>query len=353
MLIPTITIPPDPRLLGEVGDLNLYQEIRFIDLFSGTGGFRLAIETVCAERKLKSKCVLSSDIDLDAQKIYAANFGEIPQGDITKVNENDIPDHEILLAGFPCQPFSICGELKGFEDTRGTLFFDIARILKHKQPPAFVLENVKQLKGHQGGKTLQLIIKTLNDLGYYTDYKILNALDFGLPQKRERIFIVGFKDKNTFTWPNKVTKMKALSEVLESSVAEFYYASEKIRQNRLQKRAGKIQYNEPTIWHENKAGNISAYPYSCALRAGASYNYLLVNGERRLTEREMLRLQGFPDNYQIVGSYQAMRKLTGNAIAVPCVVAVIRSVLDTLLDSQPRFLSKDFYNIEEIKAVLA
>jgi DNA (cytosine-5)-methyltransferase 1 len=147
--------------------------------------------------------------------------------------------------------------------------------------------------------------------------------------------------------------MKPLSEILEDSVPKFYYASEKIRQSRLEKRAGKIQYHEPTIWHENKAGNISAYPYSCALRAGASYNYLLVNGERRLTEREMLRLQGFPDNYQIVGSYQAMRKLTGNAIAVPCVVAVVSSVLDTLLNIPPQFLSKDFYNLDETKTVLA
>jgi DNA (cytosine-5)-methyltransferase 1 len=349
--------PPDPQLLREVGDLNPNdQEIRFIDLFSGTGGFRLAIETACKERDLKAKCVFSSDIDLDAQKIYAANFGETPQGDITKIDENDIPEHDILLAGFPCQPFSICGELKGFEDTRGTLFFEIARILKQKQPAAFVLENVKQLKGHEGGKTLQFIIKTLNNLGYYTDYKILNALDFGLPQKRERIFIVGFKDKDKdkdlFTWPNQIEKMKPLSEILEKSVPKFYYASEKIRQNRLEKRAGKIKYKEPTIWHENKAGNISAYPYSCALRAGASYNYLLVDGKRRLTEREMLRLQGFPDNYKIVGSYQAMRKLTGNAIAVPCVMAVIRSVLDRLLDSQTKFLSKDFYDTEEINLAL-
>ncbi len=312
------------------------QNIKFIDLFCGMGGFRLATEIVCQENNLQSKCVFSSDIDIDAQKIYQVNFGEDPQGDITQVDANDIPDHDILLAGFPCQPFSICGELKGFEDTRGTLFFDIARILEQKKPQAFVLENVKQLKGHQAGKTLEIIVKTLNKLGYYTDYQVLNALDFGLPQKRERIFIVGFRNDSQFTWTRGNVTITPLSEILEDAVPESYLASEKIRHNRLQKRTNKKQHNELTIWHENKSGNISTYPYSCALRAGASYNYLLVNGERRLTEREMLRLQGFPDSYQIVGSYQAMRKLTGNSVAIPCVVAVMRSVLDTLLNIKPK-----------------
>ena len=138
--------------------------IKFIDLFSGTGGFRLAIERICHNYKIPCQCVFSSDIDINAQKIYLENFGETPIGDITKIDENDIPDHDILLGGFPCQPFSICGELKGFEDTRGTLFFDIARIIKNKQPSAFILENVKQLKGHQQGQTLQIIINTLKDL---------------------------------------------------------------------------------------------------------------------------------------------------------------------------------------------
>ncbi|MFO5527785.1 MAG: DNA (cytosine-5-)-methyltransferase [Cuspidothrix sp.] len=307
--------------------------LKFIDLFSGTGGFRLAIENITHQYKILSECVFSSDIDIDAQKIYTANFGETPTGDITKIDENDIPDHDILLGGFPCQPFSICGELKGFEDTRGTLFFDIARIIKNKQPTAFILENVKQLKGHQQGKTLKIILQTLKELGYYPDYQILNALNFGLPQKRERIFIVGFKNQNhyhNFHWPLAKMPMQPLSAILENSVSDFYYASEKIRENRLQKVISHQKYDQPTIWHENKSGNISIHPYSCALRAGASYNYLLVNGERRLTEREMLRLQGFPESYQIVGSYQTMRKLTGNAIAVPCVSAVIDGIIKAI-----------------------
>lgn len=305
------------------------KSLKFIDLFCGIGGFRIAAEMACSERNIKPICVFSSDIDPDAQRTYEANFGEKPAGDITKIDAIDIPDHDILFGGFPCQPFSICGDMNGFDDIRGTLFFDIARILEAKRPNAFVLENVKQLKGHNQGRTLKRIMETLENLGYYTDYHVLNALEFGVPQKRERIFIVGLREPSLFIWPEGKLPMKPLDEILEAEVSDFYYASEKIRHSRLEKRIGKKQHKEITIWHENKGGNISAYPYSCALRAGASYNYLLVNGERRLTEREMLRLQGFPDSFKIVGTYQALRKQAGNSVAIPCVAAVIRSVLCT------------------------
>ncbi len=300
--------------------------LKFIDLFCGIGGFRVAAEQICREQNITPTCVFSSDIDPDAQRTYEANFGEKPDGDITQIDAKNIPDHDILFAGFPCQPFSICGDGKGFEDTRGTLFFDIARILETKKPEAFVLENVKQLRGHNEGKTLAHIVGSLRELGYFTDYRVLNALDFGVPQKRERIFIVGFRKLIKFAWPMGGIPMRPLSAILESKVPDFYIASEKIRTNRIEKRSGKQQHNEPTIWHENKGGNISAYPYSCALRAGASYNYLLVDGERRLTEREMLRLQGFPDTYKVVCGYQATRKQAGNSVAVPCVAAVVREV---------------------------
>lgn len=302
------------------------QEIKFIDLFCGLGGFHIAAQTVFN----KSECVFSCDFDVDAQKSYEENFGEKPFGDVTQINEKDIPEHDILFAGFPCQAFSICGDQKGFEDTRGTLFFDIARILQAKQPKAFVLENVKQLVTHNQGKTFQRILETLHNLGYQTHHKILNAIDFGLPQKRERVFIIGFREARHFVWKLKKTPMKSLREVLEKDVDEFYFASEKIKRNRLKSIAGKFVSDDFTIWHENKGGNISLLPYSCALRAGASYNYLLVNGTRRLTEREMLRLQGFPDSYKIVCGYQAMRKLAGNTVAVPCVIEVIDSVLSAL-----------------------
>lgn len=302
------------------------KSLKFIDLFCGLGGFRIAIGNL----RQNSECVFSCDFDADSQKSYEANFGEKPFGDITKIPETEIPEHDVLFAGFPCQAFSICGDQKGFEDMRGTLFFDIARILKAKQPKAFVLENVKQLVSHNQGKTLERILETLENLGYQTHYKILNALDFGLPQKRERVFIVGFRQPKYFIWNLQKSPMKPLREILETEIEEKYFASEKIRQNRLKSVENKIIKDDLTIWHENKGGNISPLPYSCALRSGASYNYLLVNGERRLTEREMLRLQGFPEDYKIVVGYQAMRKLAGNTVAIPCVEAVLQSVFDAL-----------------------
>lgn len=299
--------------------------IQFIDLFCGIGGFRQAMENLSRESHLPCHCVFASDIDEDCRASYAANFGHAPVGDITKVNERDVPKHDLLLAGFPCQPFSIIGHMRGFNDTRGTLFFDIARILNAQKPRAFVLENVKLLVGHNKGQTLKRIIETIHELGYECQYRVLNALDFGLPQKRERVFIVGYRPGIQFEWPKGGARMKPLAEVLESKVDRKHYASDHIRNRRW----SVLQpTREPTIWHENKAGHISAYPWSCALRAGASYNYLLVNGERRLTPREMFRLQGFPDTYKIVCSDSQARKQAGNSVPVPVVQAVIQAVCE-------------------------
>ena len=307
--------------------------VRYIDLFCGIGGFRLGAEAAFRDRNIKGKCVFSSDIDADAQRAYEANFGERPTGDIKKVNASDVPDHDLLLAGFPCQPFSIMGDSKGFEDTRGTLFFDIARILKAKKPAAFVLENVKQLATHDEGRTLSRVLGTLDSLGYHHTHRVLNALNFGLPQKRERVFIVGFREPTSFSWPLSPIEMTPLTAILETNVPEHFYASERIRQSRLEQC---VPTSEPTIWHENKAGHISAYPYSCALRAGASYNYLLVNGERRLTPREMLRLQGFPDTFNIIGNVGQVRKQCGNAVPVPVVKAVVDRVANAMeWDTRP------------------
>ena len=299
--------------------------IRFIDLFAGIGGFRYAIQNAGKAHGIPVECVFTSEIDQECQNVYKENFGETPQGDITQIPAETIPDHGILLAGFPCQPFSIIGNLKGFEDTRGTLFFDIARIIAAKKPTAFVLENVKLLVGHNEGKTIKRIMETLKNLGYHATYKVLNALDFGLPQKRERIFIVGFRNPCFFKWPSEKIPMKPLNEILEKNVPEQYSASEHIRKKRLSKQQ---PTKEPTIWHENKAGNISAYPFSCALRAGASYNYLLVNGERRLTLREMLRLQGFPEEFKIICNYTQTRKQAGNSLPVPVAQAVLERVVE-------------------------
>jgi DNA (cytosine-5)-methyltransferase 1 len=299
--------------------------LRFIDLFCGIGGFRCAITKAAKKHKLIPNGVFSSDIDTECQTAYFNNFGEKPAGDITLVTESDVPDHDILLAGFPCQPFSIIGNMKGFEDTRGTLFFDIARIIKKKRPRAFVLENVKLLVGHNGGKTLEKILATLKSLGYHVEYKVLNSLNFGLPQKRERIWIVGLRDTTNFKWPDGGMKMKPLSEILEKNVPLKFIASEAIQKKRLKK--FKPTETGDLIWHENKAGHISAYPYSCTLRAGASYNYLLVNGKRRLTPREMLRLQGFPEAFKIISTDSQTRKQAGNSLPVNVAFAVIDQVI--------------------------
>ncbi|WP_192348627.1 DNA cytosine methyltransferase [Algoriphagus sp. Y33] len=306
------------------------EKIRFIDLFCGIGGFRIAFEEACKETDLNAECVFSSDIDKFCQDSYEANFGERPYGDITKVNEKDIPDHDILFAGFPCQPFSIIGQMKGLSDTRGTLFFDIARIIKEKEPKAFILENVKQLVGHDQGNTLKVILKTLKELGYHVQYSVLNALDYGLPQKRERIVIVGHKESIMFTYPDPIRPYKPLTEILEKGVDEKHYASQYIREKREESHKSSFY---PSIWHENKSGNICSYPFSCALRAGASYNYLLVNGERRLTPREMFRLQGFPDWYKIVVSDGQARRQAGNAVPVNMIKAVVQKLLPYVANS--------------------
>lgn len=300
--------------------------LKFIDLFCGIGGFRFGFERACKESGIDSECVFSSDIDPYCQIAYNANFGETPYGDITKVNEKQIPDFDVLLGGFPCQAFSIIGKRKGFEDTRGTLFFDIARIISHKKPKMFILENVKQLRGHDGGRTIAVIEQTLRDLGYDVQYKVLNALDFGLPQKRERIWIVGsLTGLDKFTYPRGGMKMKPLEKLLEKNVDIKHYATEYIVNKR---RAAKNEsHPHATIWHENKNGNIGIYPYSCALRAGASYNYLLVNGERRLTVREMLRLQGFPEKFKIVCSESQTRKQAGNSLPVNVAYEVSKELL--------------------------
>ncbi|MXV77721.1 DNA (cytosine-5-)-methyltransferase, partial [Candidatus Poribacteria bacterium] len=233
----------------------------FIDLFAGIGGMRIPFE------RLGGTCVFSSEWDKHAQKTYAHNFGETPAGDITKIHEANIPNHDLLLAGFPCQPFSIIGDKLGFEDTRGTLFFDIVRILKKKQPSAFLLENVKQLFTHNKGRTFSIMQEQLYRLGYTTYHKVLNALDFGLPQKRERIFIVGFQSPIAFEFPTSIGRYKPLSEILEpdEDIESSLYASMHIQNSRREK--CKCIPFFPSIWHENKGGNISVLPYSCALRA--------------------------------------------------------------------------------------
>lgn len=299
----------------------------FVDLFAGIGGIRIPFT------ELGGKCVFSSEWDKAAQISYSYNFGEVPFGDITKINSDSIPKHDVLLAGFPCQAFSIIGKMKGFADTRGTMFFEVARILQHHQPKAILLENVKQLVSHDGGKTFKVILDTLAELGYSVKWKILNALDFGLPQKRERVIIVGFKSAAACEQFNFDFEPIAynLASVLEDdkNVDSSLFASDMILDKRRKRVEGKNVFY-PSVWHENKSGNISILPYACALRTGASYNYLLINGYRRPSSRELLRFQGFPEKFKIEVSHQEIRRQTGNSVAVPMIRAVAKKIIQLL-----------------------
>lgn len=303
----------------------------FVDLFAGIGGFHYAA------REFGLKCVYACDIDEPCRAQYKHNFGITPASDIKQENAAEIPDHDILFAGFPCQPFSIIGDMKGMDDRRGTLFYDILRVLKAKKPNLVVLENVRQFATIAKGKPMSNVLTGLNQLGYVCHWKVLNALDFGLPQKRERVIIVAFRDATAsllFHWPKGCQKYKSLSDLLEGDPDHRHFVSEQIRTKR--KTQHKPQ-ETPSIWHENKAGNISSHPFSCALRANASHNYLLVNGERRLTPREQLRLQGFPENFKIIGSDARIRMQVGNAVPVSMIRAVIREVIDAESNNPRRY----------------
>ena len=285
---------------------------KFIDLFAGIGGFRIALE------RTGGKCVFSSEWDKPCQEMYLENFGEKPAGDITKVLAKDIPDHDILVAGFPCQAFSIIGNKQGFADARGTLFYEIVRILKAKRPQAVLLENVKQLTSHNGGKTLKVILNELEKIGYFVHHKVLNGLDFGVPQKRERTIIVGFTANFPFEFPVKGAETKALVDILQPEcevdkkhLLSDYFRTKLLRNLKLQ---GKVIGCRPVEVHENKSGNLGIHPHSTALRANGSYNYITLNAERRFTSRELLRLQGFPENFKIVVSNSQLRKQVGNSI---------------------------------------
>lgn len=306
---------------------------KFIDLFAGIGGIRLAFEEY-------GECVFSCEWDVKAQETYFANFYETPFGDIRKINEKEIPDHDILLAGFPCQPFSIAGVSKknflgrahGFlDEAQGTLFFDIARIIKEKQPQAFLLENVKNLKSHDKGRTYRVIKKVLeNDLGYTVYDKIINAKGL-VPQNRERIYIVGFKKPIKFQFPSLPDKGPALRTILEDEVDEKYTLSDKLWKY-LQ------AYKEK---HEAKGNgfgyglaDLDSYSRTLSARYYKDGSEILIpqkgKNPRKLTPRECARLQGFPDSFKIVVSNTAAYKQFGNSVAVPVVRLIAEKMIQAI-----------------------
>jgi DNA (cytosine-5)-methyltransferase 1 len=309
-------------------------KFEFIDLFAGIGGIRLAYQN------LGGKCVFTSEWNKFAKKTYEANFGEVPFGDITKISEKNIPDHDLLLAGFPCQPFSIAGVSKknalgkshGFlDETQGTLFFDIARIIKYKKPKAFMLENVKNLVSHDKGKTFKVITETLKELGYYLHYKVLDGKHF-VPQHRERIIIVGFRENVEFNFPPLPEPSVTIKEILEPDPLEKYTLTPHLWKY-LQDYADKHKANGNGFGFglvdlKGISRTLSARYY----KDGAE---ILIpqkgKNPRRLTPRECARLQGFPDNFLIpVSDNQAYRQF-GNSVTVPLIQAVGKKLVNSLL----------------------
>ena len=324
------------------------QKFKFIDLFAGIGGFRLALQN------LGGKCVFTSEWDNYSKQTYRANFGEIPFGDITKKETKDyIPDNfDILCAGFPCQAFSIAGRRGGFEDTRGTLFFDVAEIIKKKQPKAFFLENVKGLRSHDGGKTLETILNVLrNDLGYFVPQpQIINAKNFGVPQNRERIFIVGFRDDlniNEFKYPEPIEKKVKFKDVMETEeVSVKYYLSttyvdtlRKHKERHAKKGNGFGYEIIPLTGIANAVvcggmGRERNLVYDDRLTNFEPITHITgeVNREgiRKMTPREWARLQGFPDEFRIVVSDGQAYKQFGNSVAIPAIQATTELILKKL-----------------------
>ena len=319
----------------------------FIDLFAGIGGMRLAFE------RAGGRCVFSSEWNKFSQQTYEANFGEVPEGDITSINENDIPDHDILAGGFPCQPFSIAGVSKkqslnrphGFADeTQGTLFFDIARILKAKRPKAFLLENVKNLQSHDKGMTLKVILKTLRDhLGYDVHYKIMDA-KVVVPQHRERIFIVGFSEPTEFAFPEILDRKLVVRDILEGKVDKKYTLTDGVW-NALQRHAAnsKAKGNGFGYGLTNLDGvsrTLSARYY----KDGAEVLIPQKNNPvpRRLTPRECARLMGFPESFKIVVSDSQAYRQFGNALVVPLVEEIAKSVVECVQNKKRRITIADY-----------
>jgi len=340
------------QLLFEVNDVPFptpeNYKFKFIDLFAGVGGFRLAMQN------LGGKCVFTSEWDKDAQKTYRANFGEVPFGDITKEETKKfIPDgFDVLCAGFPCQAFSIAGKRGGFEDTRGTLFFDVAEIIKRKKPKAIFLENVKGLRNHNGGKTLATILNVLrNDLDYFVpEPQIINAKNFGVPQQRERIYIVGFrKDQGVteFEYPKPLKKKVKFADVKEKKVpATKYFLSTQYVQTlinhkeRHESKGNGFGYaiipddgiaNSIVVGGMGRERNL-VYDHRITDFTPTTHIKGTVNREgiRKMTPREWARLQGFPDKYVIPVADASAYKQFGNSVAVPAIQATANKLLELI-----------------------
>ena len=322
-------------------------DFTFIDLFAGIGGLRLAFESA------GGRCIFSSEWNKFSQQTYEANFDEVPEGDITKIDEKNIPDHDILVGGFPCQPFSIAGVSSknhlnrphGFDDQiQGTLFFDIARILKAKRPRAFLLENVKNLRGHDKGNTFGVIMKMLQEeLGYDVHYKVIDASTV-VPQHRERIFIVGFDTPMEFEFPELLDRRPRLVDILEKRVNKKYVLTDgtwkSLQRHLIKHRAKGNGFGYNIADKKGIAKTLSARYY----KDGAEI--LIPRGAKRnprmLTPRECARLMGFPENFKIpVSKNQAYRQF-GNAVVVPVVTEIAKSITECMFNGKKRITLYDY-----------
>lgn len=317
--------------------------ITFIDLFCGIGGIRIGMESQ------GFKCVMSSDINTECQRTYQENFNELPLGDITKINEKNVPNHDILCAGFPCQPFSISGKQKGFDDTRGTLFFEICRIINEKRPKVVFLENVKHLVYHNHGHTLEVILKKLEDLEYKVSWKVLNGSDFGVPQNRERIIIVGSKvGKFDFSKIQTVPRGRLIDFLDSEGNFEYLNPEEYTLLNETKQQPGSglifAGYRNKSIRkvgvrpgtehlsrvHKQPNRIYSVYGIHPTLPSQeTSGRYFILtedNRVRKLTINECWTIMGFPKNYKKISSLGEQYKQLGNSVCVPMISAVAKEI---------------------------
>ncbi|MDO9208730.1 MAG: DNA cytosine methyltransferase [Sulfuricurvum sp.] len=337
-----------------------------IDLFAGIGGIRLGFDMT---KRVKN--VFSAEIDKYACETYKVNFGGNPQCDITTIDEKKLPDFDILLAGFPCQAFSIAGRRGGFEDTRGTLFFHVARMIKEKQPKAFLLENVKGLTHHDGGKTLSTIMNVLeHDLGYTVYSQLLNAKDYGVPQKRERIYIVGFKNETDFEFPKPKTLKLKIKDIMEKEVVSGkYYLSNtylqtlKNHRSRHEEKGNGFGYEivdsdgiantivvggmgkERNLLYDDRLTNFQPVT---KIKGEINKDYI-----RKMTPREWARLQGFPDSYKIPVSDAQAYKQFGNSVSVPVINEIAKLIIEKLDSQYPSTNSLRKYTDNEMNQTLS
>ena len=303
---------------------------KFIDLFAGIGGMRMGFESAGGE------CVYSSEWDKDAQKTYSANFNEVPDGDITLVDEKSLPDFDVVLAGFPCQPFSTIGQRQGFKhETQGTLFYDVLRIIQHKRPKAFLLENVVGLLNHDKGNTFKIIEKSLKDEGYEINFKVLDSSDFGVPQYRKRIYIVGFRiecfhNKPKFYWPTPTSKKIGIGKFVESGISG-YEISEKLQASYIYKHND----GRPQVITQESDFPVKTLvaSYHKIQRLTGTFVADGPTGLRLLTANECKAIMGFPKTFKIPVSRTQMYRQMGNSVVVPVIKEIAKEITSTLIDA--------------------